>query len=82
MLYRTKLINNIVAEPWMGNPCDIDRMGLVIFPEIDKMAVFQETRKGLQRVERGDMVVFLPCGKYVLPLDIFRKLFREQVFVQ
>jgi len=82
MLYRTKLINNIAAEPWTGNPCDIERMGLITFPEIDKMTVFQETRKGLVRVERGDMVVFMPCGKYILPLDIFRKLFRCQESAQ
>jgi hypothetical protein len=83
MIYRTKLINNITAEPWAGNPCDIERFGLVVFPEIDKHAIFQETHKGLVRVERGDMIVFMPCGeKYVLPPEIFRKLFHLQESAQ
>lgn len=79
MIYRTKLINNITAEPWAGNPCDIERLGLDVFPEIDSKVVFLNSRKGLIRVEVGDWVVTLACGvKMVLSELIFRKLFKSQ----
>lgn len=83
MIYRTKLISNIRAEAWVGNPSDIEPYGLVTFPAIDKYAVFQETPRGLQRVEWCDQIVFMPCGdRLVLTDRVFRKLFRLQESAQ
>lgn len=83
MFYKIKMLRDVEATAWTGDPLAIDQLGLCTFPAIDKHAVFLNTRKGLLRVERGDWVVKLPCGdKLILSELIFRKLFRPQEIVE